>query len=293
MANSEKVDPLRSGVPIVGDDRGPTIEFIRQWNALRNLANFLFGSVEETGVTAGDYGQSGVVIPSFTVDAQGRLTTAADVAVDLDALLDAIGATRGAILYRGASGWAILPPGTSGHVLKSNGAGADPSYQAESGGGGGGGWTFDQNISTTGVSSVQIDVSAYDEVELVIKQLSTSSSGRGQIFLANGSLVRNGATDYALFFYNDAAQNTDLTTSPPLIGKLNDTGDQHGIFNFRHLLEAQVTVYDGVTSTGESASGYVPTERRGWCVYEEAHDAIIISATAGTFDAMDIDVYGR
>lgn len=50
-------------------------------------------------------------------------------------LLDFVGTTRGSVLYRGAAGWAILAPGTSGHVLTSNGAGADPSYQAAAGGG--------------------------------------------------------------------------------------------------------------------------------------------------------------
>lgn len=44
------------------------------------------------------------------------------------ALLDVIGSTRGSVLYRGASGWAALTPGSSGTVLSSNGAGADPSY---------------------------------------------------------------------------------------------------------------------------------------------------------------------
>lgn len=46
----------------------------------------------------------------------------------------AIGSTRGSILYRGASGWAVLTPGTSGHVLTSQGAGADPQYAAVGGG---------------------------------------------------------------------------------------------------------------------------------------------------------------
>jgi hypothetical protein len=61
----------------------------------------------------------------------GRATggPANPVAVGLSALIDAaIGSTRGAILERGASGWALLAPGTDGHYLKSNGAGADPSY---------------------------------------------------------------------------------------------------------------------------------------------------------------------
>ena len=47
---------------------------------------------------------------------------------DLGVYLDEIGSTRGSILYRGASGWAILAPGTAAYVLTSNGAGADPSY---------------------------------------------------------------------------------------------------------------------------------------------------------------------
>jgi hypothetical protein len=42
--------------------------------------------------------------------------------------LDWIGSTRGSVLYRGAAGWAILTPGTSGQFLKTQGAGADPLW---------------------------------------------------------------------------------------------------------------------------------------------------------------------
>ena len=45
-------------------------------------------------------------------------------------ILDSIGTSRGSVLYRGASAWAALAPGTSGLPLASNGTGADPSYQA-------------------------------------------------------------------------------------------------------------------------------------------------------------------
>lgn len=49
--------------------------------------------------------------------------------LSLSALLDAaIGSTRGAVLYRGASGWAILAPGTAGQFLKTAGADADPLW---------------------------------------------------------------------------------------------------------------------------------------------------------------------
>lgn len=68
----------------------------------------------------------------------GRNTAGAGDAEEVTAaqLLDWLGATRGSVLVRGASGWTILPPGTSGHVLTSLGAGADPTYQAAPGGGG-------------------------------------------------------------------------------------------------------------------------------------------------------------
>lgn len=50
-------------------------------------------------------------------------------------VLDLIGATRGDVLYRDASGWVVLPPGNSGEVLTTNGAGADPSWAPSAGGG--------------------------------------------------------------------------------------------------------------------------------------------------------------
>src|SRR5580693_4905788 len=47
------------------------------------------------------------------------------------AAIDAVfGSTEGSLLVRGASVWALLPPGSvSGDVLTSNGTGAVPSYQ--------------------------------------------------------------------------------------------------------------------------------------------------------------------
>jgi len=56
-------------------------------------------------------------------------STGVPVGVTLSALLDKISNTRGAVLYRGASGWAALGAGTAGQVLTSGGAGADPSWQ--------------------------------------------------------------------------------------------------------------------------------------------------------------------
>jgi hypothetical protein len=72
---------------------------------------------------------------TFKGNVSGSSATPSDLTASQ--VLDAIGSTRGSILYRGASGWSLLAPGASGYALTSNGSGADPSYQDIGGGGGG------------------------------------------------------------------------------------------------------------------------------------------------------------
>ena len=69
----------------------------------------------------------------------GRATPGAGVGEELtiSEVLDWLSSTHGAVLYRDAGGWAALAPGTAGHVLTTQGAGADPIWQAAGGGGGG------------------------------------------------------------------------------------------------------------------------------------------------------------
>jgi hypothetical protein len=59
------------------------------------------------------------------------VATATATGAQISTALDLIGATRGSVLYRGAAGWSILAPGTSGYVLTSAGAGADPAWSPE------------------------------------------------------------------------------------------------------------------------------------------------------------------
>jgi hypothetical protein len=70
-------------------------------------------------------------------DLYGNATGSAAAPADttLTALIDqALGSAQGDILYRGASAWAALAPGTSGNFLKTNGAGASPSWASGAGG---------------------------------------------------------------------------------------------------------------------------------------------------------------
>jgi hypothetical protein len=159
-----------------------------------DIGNQITADLKNTTVTAGSYG-SATQVPTYTVDAQGRLTAAANVSIqiaesqvtnlitdlaakvpntrlintgtgltgggDLSAdrtislaaianntilsnisgasaaptantlttIIDsAISNVQGSILYRNATSWVALAPGTSGQVLGTGGAAANPSW---------------------------------------------------------------------------------------------------------------------------------------------------------------------
>ncbi|MET3485350.1 hypothetical protein [Methylobacterium sp. 1973] len=91
------------------------------------LVSDLVLAIAPAGVTNAMLAQA----PAYTLKANLLAGTASPQDVGLSALIDAtFGNTRGALLYRGASGWALLAPGSNGQVLTSNGSGADPGYAA-------------------------------------------------------------------------------------------------------------------------------------------------------------------
>lgn len=111
------------------------------------------------GTTVGPYAASGVtsvatsgLVTGGTITSTGTISlssigaghvvanstgsTAAPADTTLTAIIDqAIGSTQGQILYRGASAWSVLSPGTSGQLLQTGGASANPSWTTVSGGG--------------------------------------------------------------------------------------------------------------------------------------------------------------
>lgn len=119
-------------------------------------------------------------------------STGVPVGVTLSALLDKISNTRGAVLHRGASGWAALGAGAAGQVLTSGGAGADPSWQTPN-------FVDDMAYSTL----------AMEVADLANQALFLGDSGN-RIFDSFGTL------DYV-----DVAGATNLDTSTP--GKLKPT----------------------------------------------------------------------
>jgi hypothetical protein len=138
-----------------------------------------------TGLTGGPITGSGTISLASIVDgdllANTSGGTAAPIATTLSALIDhVLGSARGDIIYRGASGWTVLAPGTSGYVLSTNGAGADPSWVAQTGGSGGSG-----TVTSVAVSSTDLSVSG--------SPITTSGT-----FTLNVQLSANTAALYAL-----------------------------------------------------------------------------------------------
>jgi len=86
-----------------------------------------------TGLTGGPITTTGTISLAPIATLRGLVNTtggsAAPIATTLSAWMDAaLGSTRGDILYRNATVWTVLAPGTTGFSLQTGGAGADPAY---------------------------------------------------------------------------------------------------------------------------------------------------------------------
>ena len=177
MTAPQDTGPLDWRIGIVDAATGrPTPEFQRRW-AIQRGNNSLIGSVQ-TGsgaptspatpegalyvdesstpltlymvdngswVTVGVYKFTDLKdVPSSYAGSAGELVLVNPGATGLEfgnisSILDNFGSVQGDILYRNATQWVVLPPGTAGQVLESGGTGANPSWVT---GGGGGGATY-------------------------------------------------------------------------------------------------------------------------------------------------------
>jgi hypothetical protein len=157
----------------------------------RNGTALGFGTIATAGIGDGQVTYAKLQDVSATQRVIGRNTAGSGDAEEVTAsqLLDWLGNTRGSVLVRGAAGWAILAPGTSGHVLTSNGASADPSYQAPSGGGGGG-----ANTALSNLASVAINASLISDTDDT-DDLGSSGIRWRNLFLSGFARLGGTATD--------------------------------------------------------------------------------------------------
>jgi hypothetical protein len=144
-------------------------------------------------VTAGGTGATTFgTIPTLNVLANTTAGTAAPGGVTLTALLDAIfGTTQGGILYRGATVWSELAPGTSSQFLKSGGAAANPSWGTPSGGGTPGGSSGQIQFDNAGAfgGTTNFDYDTTNTCPQWIAQADPATPAAGDMWLSTTSLA--------------------------------------------------------------------------------------------------------
>ena len=161
-----------------------------------------------TGLTGGTITSSGTVqlanAASLTI--KSNITGGSAIPTDnsLSAIIDAaISSTQGAVLYRGASLWTALAPGTAGQVLQSGGSAANPSWVTLSSG------SVALALTATGSSQ-----GTALQLASQFNQLTTVNSSTGVILATTIGLVQ--------YVYNEGA-NT-LNVYPPSGAQLNAAG---------------------------------------------------------------------
>ncbi len=123
------------------------------------------------------------------------------IAGGASALLDTLGSTQGDVLYRGASAWTVLAPGTSGQVLTTQGAAANPHWAA--GGGGGAGVTVTQKTGDyTVLSTDPGNLYEWEDSAAVAITLPQSTGA----FFPNGSAP--------LYIQNNGSAGSAITITP-------------------------------------------------------------------------------
>lgn len=236
MAGS--LQPLDEKFAIVGPDGRPTLYFIK-WAQQRQI------DITD-GITLADleaFLTAHKLVPGtgIQITPDGDINNSPTIHADVQAILDEVTATRGAMLYRGLLGWSALLPGTAGNLLQTNGAGADPTWVVPPSGGGG---------AVTKIASQTLAVAAasisFTGIPATYSDLIVVLNGRGD---SAATFV-----EARLRFNNDIAANYDFESN--LMN--NATNTSGGTVGATSVFLGWIPAATGVASAASSCEITVP-----------------------------------
>jgi len=135
-----KLQELQAREAITNPDGTPSRYFLQylrsRGGALTDIEAELLNAIE---LLQNKVDKTTQVIAGTGLTGGGALSGNVTLNVSINDALNTLSTTHGSVLYRGAGGWSALPPGTSGYVLQTKGAGLDPAWEPDAHGAGGGG----------------------------------------------------------------------------------------------------------------------------------------------------------
>jgi len=125
---------IKSGQAVVGYYDGASFQMTSQLGNA-STGGTVTSVATGTGLTGGTITSTGTLslatIANNTVLGNVSGSTAAPSAITPSQILSGISTTQGTVLYYNGSNWVALSPGSSGQILQTNGAGANPSWVAK------------------------------------------------------------------------------------------------------------------------------------------------------------------
>lgn len=234
------------------------------------------GQLLQTGGTAANpswaTGYSPPAIANNTIVSNVSGSSAAPAANTLTQVLDSVaGNTQGSILYRSATAWTVLGPGTNGQVLKTAGAGGNPFWGSTTG-------TYTL-LTTVTPSAATTDILFTTSARIVIYYFALNVNGASTAAVTAKFTATSGAIWYPWTVQIALGNNNNFSTGNVSIitdtsGTVATTLDVNG-YNFNSTNGIYSKAFDGC---GFAAGTYI-------------NGMQITTSTGGTYGGGTIYVY--
>jgi hypothetical protein len=212
----------------------------------------------------------------------GRNTAGAGAGEEVTAsqVLDWIGTTRGAVLYRGSGGWAALAPAQAGNVYRDGGAGADPFSSA--------GVNLGALTATTAGTSIDFTGIPSWARHICVSLVGVSTNGTGSVGIQLGDSGGVEATGYSGSVFDDGT--TASFTTGFFDNSANAAIVRHGQFDLQlvdpatNLWSCKFTLGYSNAASGRTGAGTKSTSA--------TLDRVRLTTSNGTdtFDAGSVNI---